>query len=223
MRVLLSPGESELARALRDALTGHEAVLDVGSEIDAESGARTVGAGFDAIVWAELPDGDPDGPDDASVALDRATRLAYDLLNAAVESGVGRCVYLSSLRLLACYAAHHTVTEGWRPLPPTDDPALFGCHLGEQIALEFARERRMEVITVRVGYPVVPGSRSALSDAHGDAAICSDDVAAVVSAALMAPVTQACTVVHAQSPVADARYLMRQARELLGYPEEAPE
>ena len=220
MRVLLSPGESELARALRDGLTGYEAVLDADPEIDAESGVRMVGAGFDAVVRVGLPDAGADGAADA--ALDRATRLTYDLLNAAAESGVGRCVYLSSLRLLAGYGAHHTVTEGWRPLPPSDDPALIGCHLGEQIALEFARERRLEVITVRLGYPVVSGSRSALSAAHGDAAICTDDVAAVVSAALTAPVSQACTVVHAQSPVATARYLMRQATELLGYPEEVP-
>ena len=221
MRVLLSPGESELARTLSDRLTGHDAVLDVEPEIDPESGARTLAAGFDAVVRAGLPDGGSDVPDDPSAVLDRATRLAYDLLCAAAESGVRRCVYLSSLRLLAGYPAHHTVTEGWRPLPPSDDAALLGCHLGEQIALEFARERRMEVITVRLGYPVVPGSRSSLTDAHGDAAICTDDVVAVVSAALTAPVGQACTVVHAQSPVADARYLMRQAAELLGYPEGA--
>ncbi len=222
MRVLLSPGESELARALRGGLTGHEAVLDVDPEIDAESSVRMVGAGFDAVVRVGLPDGDSDEPDDASDVLDRATRLVYDLLNAAAESGVGRCVYLSSLRLLAGYGEQHTVTEGWQPLPPSGDPALIGCHLGEQIALEFARERRLEVVTVRLGFPVVAGSRSALRDAHGDAAICADDVAAVVSAALTAPVTQACTVVHAQSPVANARYLMRQAAEFLGYPEEAP-
>ena len=220
MRVLLSPGECELARALRDGLTGHDAVLDVDTEIDEESGVRMVGAGFDAVVRVGLPDAGADRAADA--ALDGATRLAYDLLSAAAEAGVGRCVYLSSLRLLAGYGEHHTVTEGWRPLPPSDDPALIGCHLGEQIALEFARERRLEVITVRLGYPVVPGSRSALRDAHGDAAVCTDDVAAVVSAALTAPVTQACTVVHVQSPVANARYLMRQAGEFLGYPEKAP-
>ena len=220
MRVLLSPGKNELVSALRDGLSGHRAVLDVDPEIDAESGVRTVADGFDAVVLAGLPDAE--GPVEASPVLDRATRLAYDLLSAAAESGVERCVYLSSLRLLAGFGEHHTVTEGWRPLPPSDDPALIGCHLGEQIALEFARERRLEVITVRLGYPVVPGLRSALRDAHGDAAICTDDVAAVVSAALTAPVTQACTVVHAQSPVANPRYLMRQAGELLGYPEEAP-
>ena len=173
-------------------------------------------------VLVGLPDRDSDGATDASAVLDRATRLAYDLMSAAAESGVRRCVYLSSLRLLAGYPAHHTVTEGWRPLPPSDDAALLGCHLGEQIVLEFARERRMEVVTVRLGYPVVPGSRSALNDAHGDAAICTDDVVAVVSAALTAPVGQACTVVHAQSPVANARYLMSQATELLGYPEGVP-
>ena len=217
MRVLLSPGECKLARALRDGLAGHEAVLDVDPEIDPESGVRTVGAGFDAIVRVGLAD----GPGDTSAVLDRATRLTHDLLDAAATSGARRCVYLSSLRLVAGYAANHTVTEGWRPLPPSGDPALIGCHLGEQIALEFARERRLEVVTVRLGYPVVAGSRDTLSDAHGDAAICTDDVVAVVSRALTAPVSQACTVVHAQSSVPDARYLMGQASELLGYPDEA--
>ena len=75
MRVLLSPGESELARTLRDGLTGHDAVLDVDPEIDAESGARTLAAGFDAAVLAGLPDRDSDGATDASAVLDRATRL----------------------------------------------------------------------------------------------------------------------------------------------------
>ena len=222
MRVLLSPGDSELLRALRDRLTGHDAVLDaVSPQIDAESGARTVPAGFDAVVAAGLPDGGAAGSVDPPAALDRATRLTYDLLRAAAESGVRRCVYLSSLRLLADWPDHYTVTEGWRTLPPSGDPALLGCHLGELIAREFARDGRLQVLILRLGYPVVRGGRSALNGAHGDAAICADDVAAAVAPALTAELPGPCTVVHAQSPSPAARYLMGRAGELLGYPEGA--
>ncbi len=223
MRVLLSPTDSDLARSLRDRLTGHEAVLDAGhARIDGESGARTAPAGFDAVVVDGLPGGGASGPVDPLAALDRATRLTYDLLRAAAESGVSRCVYLSSLRLLADYPDHYTVTEGWRTLPPSGDPALLGCHLGELIAREFARERRMQVLALRLGYPMVPGSRDALNGAHGGAAICTDDVAAAVDAALTAPVSRSCTVVHVQSPLPHPRYLMGVAKELLGYPEGGP-
>ena len=216
MRVLLSPGGSELAQRLRGRLTGHDAVLDADGAAPAGFDAPP---GFDAVVV----DGLPDGPVDPPAALDRATRRTYDLLRAAAESGVRRCVYLSSLRLLAGYPGHYTVTEGWRTLPPAGDPALLGCHLGELIACEFARERRLQVLTLRLGYPVVPGPRAALGGVSGGAAVCTDDVAAAVAAALTAPAGHACTVVHVQSPAPQARYLMAAAADLLGYPETAPE
>ena len=154
-------------------------------------------------------------------SLDRATRLAYDLMSAAAESGVRRCVYLSSLRLLAGYPAHHTVTEGWRPLPPSDDAALLGCHLGEQIA---------SGVRARTPHGGGHGAAGLPGRSRTRAAPSTTRTATLPSA----PTTwwpwcpprsrrrsaQACTVVHAQSPVADARYLMPQAMELLGYPEE---
>lgn len=228
MRVLLSPGDSDLVRSLRGRLTGHAAVLDDGQAPSGGPGGGTAPAavdapsGVDAVVVDGLPGGGESGPVDPSAALDRATRLTYDLLRAAAESGVSRCVYLSSLRLLADYPDHYTVTEGWRTLPPSGDAALLGCHLGEIVVREFARERRLQVVTLRLGYPVVPGARAALNGAHGDAAICTDDVAAAVGAALTAPVGAPCTVVHVQSPVPEARYLMDAAKDLLGYPKGGP-
>lgn len=216
MRVLLSPGGSELTQRLADRLTSHDAVLDADGAAPAGFDAPP---GFDAVVV----DGLPAGPVDPSAALDRATRRTYDLLRAAAGSGVRRCVYLSSLRLLADYPDHYTVTEGWRTLPPAGDPALLGCHLGELIAREFAREGRLQVLTLRLGYPVVPGPRATLGGVSGGAAVCTEDVAAAVGAALTAPAGHACTVVHVQSPAPQARYLMAAAADLLGYPETAPE
>ena len=219
MRVLLSPGGSRLTQRLRERLTGHDAVLDA----DDAPAAFDAPPGFDAVVVDGLPEAGASGTADPSAALDRATRRTYDLLLAAAESGVRRCVYLSSLRLLAGYPAHYTVTEGWRTLPPSGDPALLGCHLGELIAREFARERRLQVLTLRLGYPVVPGARSAPDGAAGSAAVRTDDVAAAVDAALTAPAVQPCTVVHVQSPAPQARYLMAAAADLLGCAADTPE
>ena len=67
MRVLLSPGESDLAGTLRDGLTGHDAVLDVDPQIDAESGVRGRWApGSTRSVLVGQPDRDSDGPADPS-------------------------------------------------------------------------------------------------------------------------------------------------------------
>ncbi len=218
MRVLLSPGGSELTQRLRERLTGHDAVLDA----DDAPAAFDAPPGFDAVVVDGLPGAGASGTVDPSAALDRATRRTYDLLLSAAESGARRCVYLSSLRLLADYPAHYTVTEGWRTLPPSGDPALLGCHLGELIACEFARERRLQVLTLRLGYPVVPGVRSAPDGAAGNAAVRIDDVAAAVDAALTAPAGRPCTVVHVQSPAPQARYLMAAAADLLGCAADPP-
>lgn len=210
--------------ALRDGLTTHSVVL---APISPDSSAISLSGGFDAIVIVALPDTEPDTVTDPSAVLDGTTRGLYDLLLAAAEVGVRRCLYLSSLRLMANYPVHFAVTEGWQPLPPSDDPALLGCHLGELIAREFSRERHFELLTLRLGYPVVRGGRSLLSGVHGGAAICTDDVVKLVDAALSVEFRDETvitperyrmyTLVHAQSPVPQARYLMRRAEGLLGF------
>lgn len=218
MRVLLSLGEGTLARALSAGLSAHVEITSVG-KIHPESAKATLSAGFDAIVVSGTPDDGAERPTDPSAVLDCTTRGLFDLLSSAAEAGVGRCVYLSSLRLMADYPVHFAVTEGWQVLPPLDDPALLGCYLGEMIAREFARERHFEVFALRLGYPLLVGVHPDQDGLHGEAAICTDEVVAVVTAALTAEVTNEYTVVHAQSPLPKARYLMSRAAELLGFPE----
>ena len=149
--------------------------------------------------------------------IDHATRRTYNLLLAAAEAGVERCIFVSTLRLLAALPAHFAVTEKWRSRPPSDDPALLACHLGEIIAKECARDRLMRVLTLRLGFPEVPGDRSALRDEHGPAAIAASDAADAVGRALEADLAQ-WQEVHVQSPVPGARFLMREAATLLAFP-----
>ena len=72
---------------------------------------RDLVSGVDAIVhWGQV---DPES-DDAD-ALDFQTRSTYNLLRAAAEEGVSRCIYLSSLRILEDYDEHLDVNEHWKP------------------------------------------------------------------------------------------------------------
>ena len=82
-----------------------------------------------------------------------------------------------TLRLLEALPAHFAVTEQWRSRPPSDDPALLACHLGEMVAKECARDRLMRVLTLRLGYPEVPGDRTALSGEYGPAAVAASSLA----------------------------------------------
>ena len=113
--------------------------------------------------------------------------------------------------------AHFAVTEQWRSKPPSGDPALLACHLGEMIAKECARDRLLRVLTLRLGFPEVPGDRSALRDEHGPAAIAASDAAEATGRALEADLAQ-WQEVHVQSPVRGARYLMRKVKTLLAFP-----
>lgn len=213
MRVVVSPAGTAVADALASGLREHDLVPDSG---DLDTGPGSITEGADAVVIVATPDAFTGGPGNED-ALDRATRYTYDLLSAARAAGVARCVYLSSLRLLARYPAHLAVTEGWQTAPLVDDMLLLGCHLGEIVAKEYARERALSVVTVRLGYPLVPGAATAITPEHGDAAICLEDVVRVVDRALSAQL-DAWEVVHTQSEVRNVRFLMGHARKLLGFP-----
>ena len=136
----------------------------------------------------------------ANDLIDHATRRTYNLLLAAAAAGVQRCIYVSTLRLLAALPPHFTVTEQWRSRPPSGDPALLACHLGEIVAKECARDSLMRVLTLRLGFPEVIGERRELRDEHGPAAIAASDAAEATGRALEADLAQ-WQEVHVQSPV----------------------
>ena len=148
----------------------------------------------------------------ASDRLDFAMRCTYNILRAAVDEGVGRFILLSSLVLLDRYDENLVVTENWRPLPNTDPPTL-AFHLAEYVSREFARERGIEVVILRMG-PMVwdeDGLRVPTSSA-----LYPDDAVKAVRGAVKGDVS-AKMVFHIQSPVPGARYLTTAAEETLMY------
>lgn len=215
MNVLVTNTNGEFARVVADRLAERHAVRRIGWEEPLEANAATdqLVAGVAAVVHF----GYARAGGHASELIDHGARRTYNLLMAAAAAGVERCIYVSTLRLLEALPTHFAVTEQWRSRPPSDDPALLACHLGEVVAKECARDRLMRVLTLRLGFPEVVGDRTALCGEYGPAAIAASDAAEAVARALQADLAQ-WQEVHVQSPVPGARYLMREAATLLAYP-----
>ena len=215
MKLLVTNSDNPLAGAVAAGLEFEHEVRRIGWDEPLQPGAATdaLVAGVRAVVHF----GYPRGTGDAGELIDHATRRTYNLLLAAAAAGVERCIYVSTLRLLAALPDHFAVTEQWRARPPSGDPALLACHLGEIVVKECARDRLLRVVTLRLGFPEVIGERRALQQEHGAAAIASADVTDVVGAALGAALAQ-WQEIHVQSPMSGARYLMRAAERVLGFP-----
>ena len=117
-------------------------------------GACLAVAGVDAIVHTG-PAGPPalppaDSYEGERALLDRATRGTRALLQAAVESGVSRLVYCSSLEVFHEVPDDVYVSEQRRPRPGTAMRRL-AYHLAEQVTREFAREHAVTVTVLRLG------------------------------------------------------------------------
>ncbi len=225
MNILITQGKSSLAAALAVRLSASHSVwltdVDDGGRaaikqcsLGHDEATDDIVRGIDAIVhigYNAVDSGDP------SELLDHHTRGTYNLLTAAAAAGVSRCIYLSTLRLLEDYEENLTVTEKWRSLPPTEDPSLLSCHLGEIVCKEFARDGLLDVVTLRLGFPLVYGDRQGAVDSGESAAVSLEDVLTAVERSLTAHVAR-WQDIHVQSPVPRQRFLMHAAGEVLQFP-----
>lgn len=108
----------------------------------------------DREVVIHLPELRPgqerEGLDREQALLDWHTRGTYNLMKAAVEAGVKQVLHASTLAVMATYPQEWTVTEGWKPRPPTEADAM--ARYGEELILrEFSRESSLRVVCLRLG------------------------------------------------------------------------
>jgi nucleoside-diphosphate-sugar epimerase len=82
--------------------------------------------------------------------LDLATRGTHVLCQAAVEAGVKRLVYGSTLEVFGDYPDTVFVTEHYKPLPTTE-PRVLAQYLGEVVCREFARDYEFTATALRLG------------------------------------------------------------------------
>ncbi len=161
MNVLITGGAGNLSQDLAAYLSkDHQIRLTdivdvqtdfefVKSDLGHDEKTNELVRGMDAIVhMAELP---PSASDDSErTKIDFLTRCTYNLLWAAVEEGVKKAIYTSTLTLFDKYDEDVTVNENWKPLPSTD-PYILGKHLSEFICKEFARTPDIDIICLRLG------------------------------------------------------------------------
>ena len=211
MRVLITSAASPLAQELAMSLgRSHRVRLSdrtdvssdmevVSSDLGHEAPTDELVRGMDAIIHP----GEVDPKATVSDQLDFQMRCTYNLLWAAAKEGVSRFVYLSSLRVMDGYDEGLAVTERWRPLPGVDVPVL--CyHMGEYVCREFARERKIDVVCLRLG-DVTRETSSAASPST----LYVDDAVQAVERALTYEAT-GWDIFHIQSAVPNPRYLSGQ-------------
>ena len=157
-------------------------------------------SGMDAIIHS----GWLDPKVSASDQLDYQMRCTYNLLWAAAEEGVPRFIYLSSLKLMEGYDAGLAVTERWKPTP-TSDISVLGCHLGEMVCREFAREGKINVVVLRLGEITQEGDSN-----PSTSALYVDDAIQAIEKSLTAETSGWLDIFHIQSDVPDARFLTGQ-------------
>ncbi|MDA1257315.1 MAG: NAD(P)-dependent oxidoreductase [Chloroflexi bacterium] len=235
MRLLLTSATSDLGASLVRLLgSDHDLTLTdlpahaegnagvTGCELGDDEATDRLVDGIDAIVHIGYG-GHFAGPSDL---LDMHTRCTYNLLFAAREAGVPRFVNLSTLRLLADYPPHLTVTENWRPLPEVE-PLILGAHLCEFVCREFGREGGIKIANLRLGFPLVKGDTGAATASGESAALAEDDLRVAINAALVAdlaagaesaqsPAPLSFRTIHVQSPIPEPRFLLNGAASVLG-------
>ncbi len=217
MKLLLTVGAHRLPQYLADALcSDHEIVLTdddfhqtahafVPCDLGHDDATRRLTRGVDSIIhfgWV-----DPE--EDASLQLDRQTRRTFNLLSAACEAEVSRLIYLSSLDLMHGYPQEMKVTERWRPVPTTD-PETLAPYLGEFVCREFARERKLQVVCLRLDE--VMWEQVAGAPPWG---LHPQDLEQTVRRALVANLPPY-SVFHIQSKVPGQRYDTEEAERVLG-------
>ena len=162
MRVLITGAASALGREVAAALAANEnaqlRLLDdwaarpqdvewIEARLTDPDAAWQAVRHVDAVVHTGEP---PPAPESAEALLDRATRGTHVLLQAAVEAGVKRFVYGSTLEVFRAYPDAVYVTEHYKPLPPPE-LAVLARYLGEITCREFAREYPISVTALRLG------------------------------------------------------------------------
>jgi nucleoside-diphosphate-sugar epimerase len=166
MNVLITGAASRLGRAIAAELAPDHHLRLVDSELSGSGekaeiiqcslldpdGVQQAVRGMDAVIHTGEPP--PDLPAEARhrdpFLLDWATRGTHLLFKAAVEAGIRRLVYGSTLEIFSSYPDDVYISELWKPWPT---PEIFSMsrYLGELTCREFARDFLVCVTALRLG------------------------------------------------------------------------
>lgn len=231
MRILITGAASRLGRAVADELRdGNQLRLLDSEAVATDRGTESVVAdlGDADAVWSAVRDVDAvvhtgelpaQLPEETEAReaflLDWYTRGTHVLFKAAVEAGVRRFVYGSTLDVFRPYADDVYISEMWRPLP-TPDTIPMSRYLGELTCREFARDFLVTVTALRLGTLVIAEEMASATDPDllwldvGDAAQ-AFRLALTRDASDRALWTQRWGLVHVCAAIANPKYLIDRA------------
>ena len=166
MNILITGASSQLAQAIATELKADHSIrlmdsvpVDVaegcdfiqGNILDPDDSWEAV-RGIDVLIHTGEPP--TDLPSDElkreQMLLDLATRGTHVLFSAAVEAGIKRLIYASTLSIFNGYSDDVYITELWKPLPSPEIVEMTK-YLGELTAREFARGHLVTVTGLRLG------------------------------------------------------------------------
>ena len=211
----LSADENAQLRLLDDCAAQRQDVEWIAARLTDSDAVRQAVRDVDVVVHTGEP---PPTPESEEALLDRATRGTHVLLQAAVEAGVKRFVYGSTLEVFRAYPDTVYVTEYYKPLPPTE-MAVLARYLGEMTCREFAREYPITVTALRLGKIV----REEVSGRERDLMwVDIRDAAQAFCAALARDASASLNwvprwaVYHIAAPIAHPKFLLDRAKSM-GY------
>jgi nucleoside-diphosphate-sugar epimerase len=166
MEVLITGAASRLGRAIAAELApDHRLRLADGappdpgagdewlqvSLLDPEAVGRAV-RGVEVVIHTGEPPADPSTDPLARehLLLDWATRGTHLLFKTAIEAGVRRLVYGSTLEVFSAYPDDVYLSELWKP-QPTPEIASMCRYLGELTCREFVRDYPVGITALRLG------------------------------------------------------------------------
>ena len=235
MRILIIGAASRLGRAIVAELgTDHQLRLLDSTPVSPGENADFIQAdlvdseavwqavrGMDAVIHTgeppvELP---TDELEREQCLLDYATRGTHVLFSAAIEAGVKRFVYGSTLEIFRAYPDDVYISEMWKPRP-TPEMGMMSRYLGEVTCREFARDYLIGVTVLRLGKLVLE------EEVEGQKAdlmwVDVRDAAQAFSCALQRDTgdsvqwTGRLGLFHICAPIPNAKYLIEPAR-VMGY------
>ena len=206
-KIVIESLRTEYSVTLTD-LPGNSSGEMVSCDLGHEGSTKDLVNGVDAIVNI----GFQGQSGNATHLMDYHTRCMYNLLEAASGGGVARFVNVSTLRLYEDHEENLVVTERWRPDPSAENVDLLSAHLCEAVCKEFARDRLIQVVNLRLGWPFVPDISPVTTET---AAISHELIVAAIRESLVSKELGQWQDIHVQSPIEHQRFISDTAGKLL--------